>query len=110
MTIPELRGVGERDWVTFVLSSKSLPKLREDAKQWSKRTDPKQLAIYAAPNGNYALAILGDGTFTSAYNQTIALRRDHPDVYFVEQKDWGANLLFNNERFRAMLVSLHNEH
>lgn len=90
--IPQLdRG---RSWVAVVKSSKSLKESRASARQWAARFGGRQVAVYLASNGYYAVAIVGDGTFTTAYRLTVKLQRDGaPHAYFASSKDWGRNYL-----------------
>jgi hypothetical protein len=85
----------QRRWVTVVRSSKSPVDLRTLAPRWVARYGADQVGLYRSQNGYYALALLGDGTFTSAYRLTEALHRDGraPGAYFASAPDWGANLL-----------------
>jgi hypothetical protein len=83
-----------RSWVAVVASSKSLGECKASAGQWAAFYGKGQVAVYLASNGYYAVAILGDGTFTTAYRLTVKLRHDGaPHAYFASSKDWGRNYL-----------------
>jgi hypothetical protein len=92
--LPGLPPLNERRWVTVLMSSRDLSKLKRAAEGWSQRVAKTELAIYASQNGYYALVIKGDGSFTFAYNKTVELQKSGtPGVYFAESKDWGKDYL-----------------
>ena len=92
--LPGLPPLNERRWVTVLMSSRDLSKLKHAAEDWSKRIAIADLAIYASQNGYYALVIKGDGSFTFAYNKTVELQRNGAaGIYFAESKDWGKDYL-----------------
>jgi hypothetical protein len=95
-TFPAVRYLSDhRKWVTVVKSSSDLNSLRAAARSWIAEYGTSEVAIYRSSNGYYALAILGDGTFTDAYRLTISLIRSgrSADAYFAGANQWGPNLL-----------------
>ena len=81
-----------RSWVAIVASSRSLEASRATARRWTEVYGQGQVAVYLASNGYYAVAVVGDGTFTTAYRLTVKLQQDGaPHAYFASSKDWGQN-------------------
>jgi hypothetical protein len=95
-TFPVLGSLSEnRRWVTIVKSTTDLESLRRFSRSWVAEYGVSNMAIYKAPNGFYALAILEDGSFTAAYRLTASLQQTGraPGAYFVREEDWGKNFL-----------------
>jgi hypothetical protein len=91
---PDLPPLSERQWVAIMASSRDLQMLRTLSKDLASRLGQTDVAIYLAPNGFYALAIRGDGTFTTAYNNTVdAQNKGIPGAYFAQSSDWGRDYL-----------------
>jgi DNA repair exonuclease SbcCD ATPase subunit len=84
-----------RKWVTVVKSSRDLNDLKTAAPAWIADYGRSNVAIYRTPNGFYALAVPGDGTFTQAYRLTVSLMRSGRarDAYFAEASGWGSSLI-----------------
>ena len=84
-----------RRWVTIVRSDSRPDWLRVQARRWVTRYGADKVALYRSQNGYYALALTGDGTFTSAYRLTESLQKsgEAPAAYFASATDWGSNLL-----------------
>ena len=84
-----------RIWITIVKSSKSLKKLKEEAYIWIENYGKDQVAIFLSSNKYYALALKGDGSFTTAYRLTVKLQQEDLayDAYFAASKNWQENFL-----------------
>ncbi|MBZ5538080.1 MAG: hypothetical protein LAO31_19170 [Acidobacteriia bacterium] len=84
-----------RRWITIVKSTKDLESLRLFSHSWVAEYGVSNMAIYKAPNGFYALAILEDGSFTAAYRLTVSLKQTGraTGAYFAREEDWGQNFL-----------------
>jgi hypothetical protein len=95
-SLPAMQTIADnRKWVTVVKSSKDLNDLKAAAPAWIADYGQSNVAIYQTPNGFYALAVRGDGTFTQAYRLTVSLIRSGRarDAYFVEASEWGSSLM-----------------
>lgn len=92
---PEMPQLGRgRVWITIVGSYSTLNNARQASPQWVNLYGADHVAIYLTKNNYYALAISGDGTFTSAYELTAELKQGPAyDAYFVAAHNWGENLL-----------------
>jgi hypothetical protein len=95
-TFPAVRTIGNgRKWVTVVKSNTDLKMVEEAAPSWIADYGAQSVAVYRTPNGFYALALLGDGSFTQAYSRTVSLIKSGraTDAYFEDAGGWGVNLL-----------------
>ena len=95
-SFPAMRTISDnRKWVTVVKSSRDLNDLKTAASAWIADYGRSNVAIYQTPNGFYALAVQGDGTFTQAYRLTVSLFRSGRarDAYFAETSGWGSSLM-----------------
>jgi hypothetical protein len=78
-----------------VKSSRDLNDLKTAAPAWIADYGRPNVAIYQTPNGFYALAVQGGGTFTQAYRLTVSLVRSGRarDAYFADAGGWGSSLM-----------------
>ena len=83
-----------RKWITILESGVSLEGARDAAKGWEKKFGPHPVAVYRSPNGFYAVAIPGDGSFMAALEATSAARANGaPDAFYAFATDWGEDQL-----------------
>ena len=79
-----------RSWVTVLASGKSPGSLAVTNAMRECLGLSARTAILRTPNGLFALAALGDGTFTTAYRLTVLLqsRGCAPGAYFASTEGW----------------------
>lgn len=84
-----------RQWITIVKSSKDISSLRTAATVWLSEYGKSKVAIFKSLNRFYALALIGDGTFTTAYRLTVSLQKNGraPGAYFAGNENWGKDYL-----------------
>ncbi|MGB7624433.1 MAG: hypothetical protein WBN92_18970 [Terriglobia bacterium] len=88
---PELPKVRPwRRWVTVVKSAHRLSELTAPSKLASCLETQESLATFRTPNGMLALALVGDGSFTTAYRQTVRVNEKGcvPGAYFADTQRW----------------------
>lgn len=96
LSYPQISTVKDcRQWVTIVESSQDISGLRTDAARWRSVYGKLKVAIFKCPNGFYALALISDGSFTTAYRLTVSLHENGraPGAYFARSENWGKNYL-----------------
>jgi uncharacterized protein with GYD domain len=79
-----------RRWVTVVKSAREPSELAIPSNRLECLESQKELIVFRTPNGMLALVILGDGSFTAAYRQTVRLRDAGcvPGAYFADTEKW----------------------
>lgn len=95
-TVSELPKIDENKvWIVVVESSSSLEDLKKNANSLISIYGKNQVAIYQDGKKNYALSIIGNGTFTRAYRLNVELRDKYGfgGAYFSDSIDWGINYL-----------------
>lgn len=85
----------QRYWAVVVASAPDSASLLARIPQWRQTAGTDSIGVYRTPNGQYALALLSDGSFTTAYRLTVTLQRSGraPGAYFEQMQGWGPNLL-----------------
>jgi hypothetical protein len=82
-------------WIVIVQSSMSLTDLQKDVGKLQSIYGADQVAIYKDSRNNFALSIIGNGTFTRAYRLNVELRDKYGynGAYFSSAQKWGTNYL-----------------
>ena len=79
-----------RRWVTVVKSARRTSELGSPSSLPACLKPQERMATFRTPNGMLALALLGDGSFTTAYRQTVRLKESScvPGAYFANSEKW----------------------
>lgn len=88
---PELKVVRpQRNWVTVVASGNAPASLTVTDGLRPCLGPSDRTAVFRSPNGLHALAVLGDGTFTTAYRLTVSYQSKGcaPGAYFASTDGW----------------------
>lgn len=79
-----------RRWVTVIASGTDPGRLGPPASFAACEQPDGRLERFRTPNGLVALAISGDGSFTTAYRETVRLQKAGcaPGAYFADTEKW----------------------
>lgn len=98
-TISELPKIDDNKvWIVIVESSASFEDLKRQSNSLISIYGKNQIAIYQNGKNNYALCVIGNGTFTRAYRLNVELRDKYgfDGAYFSDSTDWGTNYFTND--------------